>query len=160
MVSLLLVLLVSPFQDAQRLGYDSFEVRSQATTRLRYNPLGLPAILWASKQRDLEQRRRGERLLMPWKDAGITVLALWLFYGPKDMPDRLMDRYDPMHFLHMNEKFVEDLPVGIHLALADKARYFRLLGKTEPIELAEGLRRGWVNEIRRRVHNRSLRPAK
>jgi hypothetical protein len=146
-------LLALTFGDAQRLADDSFEVREGASWRLSLcQDVAWPALLWATKQPDLEQRRRAEYLLSSLQrqrqDLGITLFAVWLFYGPDDLewPDK------KVRYLGRNVVFVRDLSDTTHRQLEAKARAWSLLRTNEAPDTSPwDHRHHWVNIARHRA---------
>ncbi len=147
---LLLLLLAITWTDSANLASDNFDTRQTAEQRLGWlGPLALPALAWAGRQPDLEQRRRAQRLLLPLRQRGerigITLLATWLFYGP--------DEVQSCRYLVHNRPFVEQLPIWLHLRLRDEAVRFGFFAPGTQITLDRGYRVGWINVIRHRAYH-------
>jgi hypothetical protein len=170
MKALLLWLVVQPFVDAERLDFDSFEVRERSHARLeQMGHYALPALLLATRSQDLEKKLRTKRLMdrLParrkemsswWYDTTssmeqvqLDVMAWWLFYGPDDPG---CGRYlNPL-----NSVIVENYSSWWHEQLAKRAERWGLLPEGSPffgyLETEYGTR--WVSVIRHRAVGKSL----
>lgn len=156
----LLLMMSSTWMDASNLANDNFDVRQRAEARLdRVWPLSLPAVLWASRQPDLEQRRRAGRLWRPMaspiQDVGITLLAVWLFYGPSDWPEQGDSCWRERRWLRNNLRWAAGAPDWLHLRLRDEAIRLRLLSPGASISHYER-KSGWIDVCRHRAYGREV----